>query len=113
MNLHSEIMNIPVDQDKRLEAVKNAGASAYTCGHRDARHVAAELSLKAESRIEGLEEELKESEKTAWEHFYIHQEVFNYLISQGYIDEVVEGDTWEAAAQNIINGIKNIEGKLK
>lgn len=59
MNLHSEIMNIPVDQDKRLEAVKNAGASAYTCGPRDARHAAAELSLKAEARIEELEEMLK------------------------------------------------------
>lgn len=72
-----------------------------------------ELSLKTEARIEELEDQLKESEKTAWEHFYIHQEVFNYLISQGYIDEVVEGDAWEAAAQNIINGIKNIERKLK
>lgn len=67
----------------------------------------------AQARIEELETELEKSDKVAWEHFYIHQEVFNYLISQGYIDEVVEGDTWEAAAQNIINGIKNIEGKLK
>lgn len=61
MNLHNEIMNIPVDQDKRLEAVKNAGASAYTCGHRDARHAAAELSLKAEARIEELELLLREA----------------------------------------------------
>lgn len=68
---------------------------------------------KAEARIEELETELEKSDKIAWDHFYIHQEVFNYLLSQGYIHEVVDGDTWEAAAQNIINGIKNIEGKLK
>lgn len=58
-----------------------------------------------------LHEEAKEIQKQCWEHFYIHQEVFNYLLSQGYIHEVVEGDSWEAAAQTIIDGIKNIEEK--
>ena len=60
-----------------------------------------------------LHTEAKELENQCWEHFYIHQEVFNYLLAQGYIAEVVEGDNWEAAAQNIINGIKNIEGRIK
>lgn len=60
MNLHSEIMNIPVDNRKHLDAVSGAGAAAYKYGHRDARHAAAELSLKAEARIEQLEEALKE-----------------------------------------------------
>lgn len=59
MNLHNEIMNIPVDNRKHLDAVSSAGAAAYKLGHRDARHAAAELSLKAEARIEELEEVLK------------------------------------------------------
>lgn len=63
MNLHSEIMNIPVDNRKHLDAVSGAGAAAYNYGHRDACHAAAELSLKAEARIEELEEELKEAKQ--------------------------------------------------
>lgn len=58
MNLHNEIMNIPVDNRKHLDAVSGAGAAAYKFGHRDARHSAAELSLKADARIEELEEML-------------------------------------------------------
>ena len=60
-----------------------------------------------------LHEEAKEVEKNAWEHFYIHQEVFNYLLSKGYISDVemVDGDNWEAAAQTIINGIKRVEAE--
>lgn len=59
MNLHSEIMNIPVDNRKHLDAVSSAGAAAYKIGHRDARHASAELSLKAEARIDELEVALK------------------------------------------------------
>lgn len=59
MKLHNDIMNIPVDNRKHLDAVSAAGAAAYKYGHRDARHAAAELSLKAEARIEELEEVLK------------------------------------------------------
>ena len=58
MNLHSEIMNIPVDDQKSQQAWGNADndcMTIYKLGHRDARHVAAELSLKAEARIEELE----------------------------------------------------------
>jgi hypothetical protein len=59
MELHSEIMNIPVDQDKLDAAVQDRHWTAiYKFGHRDARHAAAELSLKAEARIEELEEML-------------------------------------------------------
>lgn len=60
-----------------------------------------------------LHEEATQAEKNAWEHFYVHQEVFNYLLSQGYVSEVVEGDGWEASAQTIINSIKNIENRIK
>lgn len=115
MNLHNDIMNIPVniilDGPEGVGNVSQNRYTAYKEGHRDARHAAAELSLKTEARIEELEEQLKESEKLVWEHFYIHQEVFNYLLSKGYVDSVVEGDNWEAAAQNIINAIKNVENE--
>lgn len=55
MNLHSEIMNIPCDVSK----VNSDRQLVFKLGHRDARHAAAELSLKAEARIEELEEVLK------------------------------------------------------
>lgn len=58
MDLHSEIMNIPV----KLPELGFEGIGpplAYKIGHRDARHAAAELSLKAEARIEKLEGMLK------------------------------------------------------
>ena len=64
MNLHNLIMNIPVDDQKSQQAWGNADndcMTIYKLGHRDARHVAAELSLKAEARIEGLEEALNKS----------------------------------------------------
>lgn len=58
MNLHNEIMNIPVPSnvDYSSPATK---VIAYKFGHRDARHAAAELSLKAEARIGELEDMLK------------------------------------------------------
>lgn len=59
MNLHAEIMNIQITVDRSgwLPVEKNG----YAHGHRDARHVAAELSLKAEAYIEILEDHLLES----------------------------------------------------
>lgn len=59
MNLHNEIMNIPVPSDFDYADFPNK-VYAYKSGHRDARHAGAELSLKAEARIEELEEALKE-----------------------------------------------------
>ena len=55
MNLHSDIMNIPCF----TELTNHAERMAYKIGHRDARHSAAELSLKAEARIDELEGALK------------------------------------------------------
>lgn len=53
MNLHSEIMNIPVPNDFDYADFSDK-VHAYKSGHRDARHVAAELSLKYERLIEKL-----------------------------------------------------------
>lgn len=54
MDLHSEIMNIPT-----IVGTYN-DEFCYKLGHRDARHAAAELALKADARIEELETVLKE-----------------------------------------------------
>lgn len=54
MNLHNQIMNIQTNVPH--EAIVDDGIHAYKLGHRDARHAAAELSLKAESYIDYLEE---------------------------------------------------------
>lgn len=62
MKLHNEIMNIAVDPQKAQLAwgdADNDCQTIYKLGHRDARHVAAELSLKAEARIDELEEALR------------------------------------------------------
>lgn len=53
MDLHSEIMNIPT-----IVGTYN-DEFCYKLGHRDARHAAAELALKADARIEELEEMLR------------------------------------------------------
>lgn len=57
MNLHNEIMNIPTGQLQEMAAVEERNRIlVYRMGHRDARHSAAELSLKFESYIHYLEE---------------------------------------------------------
>lgn len=62
MNLHNEIMNIQCDSND--ECTYKYGQehhhTSYKLGHRDARHAAAELSLKAEARIEELRDILTE-----------------------------------------------------
>lgn len=63
MNLHNQIMNIRVNNKLKEDWTDVDGEVsgewyAYKEGHRDARHSAAELSLKAEARIEELEEML-------------------------------------------------------
>lgn len=65
MDLHSEVMNIKVDIKLKEEYTDVDGTVesdwySYKLGHRDARHAAAELALKADARIEELEETLKE-----------------------------------------------------
>lgn len=55
MSLHNEIMNIPTGQLQEMVAVEETNPIlVYRMGHRDARHAAAELSLKYESLIERL-----------------------------------------------------------
>jgi len=54
MDLHGHIMNIAVDQAKELQALRYENPLAYRNGHRDARHAAAELALKADACIEAL-----------------------------------------------------------
>lgn len=64
MNLHSEIMNIQakiiLDGPEGVGNVNQNRYTAYKEGHRDARHAAAELSLKAEARIDEIEEALRD-----------------------------------------------------
>lgn len=61
MNLHSGIMNIQIDRVRMLDQLNFVSDynTAYKLGNRDARRAAAELSLKAEARIDELEEVLK------------------------------------------------------
>lgn len=56
MSLHNEIMNIQVKatDGQRYQEMGSEGEHCYKIGHRDARHAAAELSLKYESLIERL-----------------------------------------------------------
>lgn len=49
MSYHREIMNI-----RRADV----GPDTYACGHKDARHAAAEIAVKAEAEIEQLREAL-------------------------------------------------------
>jgi len=51
MNLHGQMMNLPMT----LEA-RDAGpyANGYKQGHKDARHAAAEAALKADACVEAL-----------------------------------------------------------
>lgn len=55
MSLHSEIMNIQIDEEELFYKYGNEALYGYKAGHRDARHAAAKLSLKTEARIEELE----------------------------------------------------------
>lgn len=60
MNLHNEIMNIPIGSIQY--DLFDHKIMAYKCGHRDARHAAAELALdheKKEELISILFEELR------------------------------------------------------
>lgn len=85
MDLHSEVMNINV----KFPELGFEGISpplAYKIGHRDARHSAAELALKAVARIEVLEEELEESRKSD-ECF---NAVISYILGKGYMESPLE-----------------------
>ena len=56
MSLHGEIMNLPAKPSISANASVD---HAYRVGHRDARHAAAELALKADAEIERLRSALR------------------------------------------------------
>jgi hypothetical protein len=55
MSLHDDIMRLPCEYNLDI----GDEFMGYKLGHRDARHAAAELALKADARIEELESALK------------------------------------------------------
>lgn len=57
MDLHGQIMNLPARLPK--DCAKMATATAYKTGHRDARHAAAELALRADALVHELREVLE------------------------------------------------------
>ena len=60
MNLHNEIMNLPA---KPYPGYDDKQLMAYKYGHKDARHAAAELALKAEEQIEMLRDALQQCKR--------------------------------------------------
>lgn len=60
INLHNEIMKIPSEASKHDYNTHYDLRIAYQTGHKDARHKAAELALRAEQRIAELEQELRQ-----------------------------------------------------
>ena len=55
MSLHDKIMNIPTD----VEDLSQMGRMLYKTGHRDARHAAAEMAIKYDSFVNGVEQMMK------------------------------------------------------
>lgn len=53
MNLHNEIMNLRCDMENAVGIGSDAKFS-YSHGHRDARHSASEIALRADALIEAL-----------------------------------------------------------
>lgn len=64
MSLHNEIMNIQVGTV--VYDLFDSKVLAYKCGHRDARHAAAELSLKYERYISIMEDYLDGDSLDEW-----------------------------------------------
>lgn len=87
MNLHNEIMNIPV-RYSRGEFLDENEYLRYKEGQRDARHDAAELSLKAEARIEELEEALRKAQEDI--RWMLNSQQFLNGFVFDYIDKVLE-----------------------
>lgn len=89
MNLHNEIMNIQIDTNKIVpKHISPVGNHAYKEGHRDARHAAAELSLKADARIEELEEALRKTQEDI--NWMINSRQFLNGFVFDYIDEALK-----------------------
>ena len=81
MNLHNEIMNIQVESEKIPQG--KFDELPYKLGHRDARHAAAELSLKAEARVEELEKICKVHAEDCNEAESILREIIKEWSSSG------------------------------
>ena len=60
MDLHGQIMNLPTPAI--VETLPYGRRMAYKTAHRDARHAAAELALKADACIEALRAIVKSAE---------------------------------------------------
>ena len=66
MSYHNEIMNIEV-KNPQHENMTDRERIAYKLGHRDARHAAAEVANSADTRIEELENAMREAlEELEW-----------------------------------------------
>jgi len=87
MNLHNKIMNIPIANDFDYADFPNK-VYAYKSGHRDARHAAAELSLKSEARIEELEDALRKAQEDI--RWMLNSQQFLNGFVFDYIDKVLE-----------------------
>ena len=83
MNLHNSIMNIRIDEEDLKANLPKASFAAYKVGHRDARHAAAELSLKAEARIEDLENEYRSATAA-------YNAVIEYILGKGFMESPME-----------------------
>lgn len=53
MSLHDKILNIPCEVDKAKKAINRI---EYKNGHRDARHMAAELAIEYDNNVQYLED---------------------------------------------------------
>lgn len=60
-NYHGKVMNIRIDDEKLIDARDCAPDrdSVYRYGHRDARHVAAEIANEADTEIADLQTEIE------------------------------------------------------
>jgi len=89
MNLHNEIMNIPTGQLQEMVGIEHSNPIlVYRSGHRDARHAAAEMSLKAEARIEQLENALRKAQEDI--NWMLNSEQLLNAFVFDYIDEALK-----------------------
>ena len=64
MTMHGQMMNLRCDVDANFPNPSFVEERAYKFGHRDARHAAAELALKADACIEALRAIVEEQQRT-------------------------------------------------
>jgi len=85
MNLHNEIMSIQSDP---VKYVYEQQQNAYNSGHRDARHAAAELALKADAEIDRLKSILRQQiiiyqvDDQAWNQNESADKIMTRLLAQ-------------------------------